>query len=292
MEPAAEQSKLGHFLSVDVESACQATNLAPYFSTRNHPAQSAALRARVSPNLQNILALFAEHQVKATFFVCGNLQTELSDRLDSIRESGHIVASHGYAHENLRSLSFDTWRKDVEKSVKTLAPWLPAKGDRAYRAPDFSLPFWKADYYKALADMGFSSSSSVMAARVPRAEWQRLSKTKKTSLLAGKPFEVLDGGVALREFPIPSFRFLSVPLAFGGGFWLRVFPFTWNQFHMRRCQHQNRSFHLYLHPWEVDTEQEKLPIPLLRRLRQYAGVNGLPKRVARVLDEFAFRPLP
>jgi hypothetical protein len=44
----------------------------------------------------------------------------------------------------------------------------------------------------------------------------------------------------------------------------------------------------YLHPWEVDPEQPRLPVPWLARLRHYTGLNRTVPRLERLLTEFRF----
>ncbi len=278
-----------HFLSVDVESAHQASNLSSYFSNDQHLAQAQDLQGRLKDNLKTLLHLFHENDVKATFFVCASMVDEIREQLDEICSSGHQLANHGFAHENLHHISFECWQADLEKSTALLQEWLPEEGTRAYRAPDFSLPCWNPKYYQSLMDFGYSVSSSVMAARIPHAGWQELTAEKRSALLAGESFETVSGDVCIREFPLPSFRLLGMPFAFGGGFWLRALPFIWNQTLIRRQQRLGRSFHLYMHPWEVDPGQKKLPIHFMRRFRQYAGVAGFADRIERLLGEYNFR---
>jgi hypothetical protein len=44
----------------------------------------------------------------------------------------------------------------------------------------------------------------------------------------------------------------------------------------------------YIHPWEVDPGQPRLPVPMLTRLRHYGGLRRTGPRLERLLSEFRF----
>jgi hypothetical protein len=47
----------------------------------------------------------------------------------------------------------------------------------------------------------------------------------------------------------------------------------------------------YIHPWEFDAEQPRLPLPLMTRVRHYRGLRNTEERVERLLTEFSFTAL-
>ena len=44
----------------------------------------------------------------------------------------------------------------------------------------------------------------------------------------------------------------------------------------------------YIHPWEWDPGQPRFEVPVLTRVRHYAGQGGVMGRIERMLAEFAF----
>jgi hypothetical protein len=44
----------------------------------------------------------------------------------------------------------------------------------------------------------------------------------------------------------------------------------------------------YIHPWEIDGDQPRLPISALNRVRHYRGLDGTLARIERLLEEFSF----
>jgi len=48
---------------------------------------------------------------------------------------------------------------------------------------------------------------------------------------------------------------------------------------------------VYLHPWEFDIDQPRLPARALSRFRQYTNLRATEPRLRRLLREFSFAPI-
>ena len=44
----------------------------------------------------------------------------------------------------------------------------------------------------------------------------------------------------------------------------------------------------YIHPWELDPDQPRLPVSWLTRVRHYGGLRRTAERIERLLSEFRF----
>jgi hypothetical protein len=44
----------------------------------------------------------------------------------------------------------------------------------------------------------------------------------------------------------------------------------------------------YLHPWEIDPDQPRLPVGAARRMRHYRGLDQTRGRLIRLLKDFRF----
>ena len=47
----------------------------------------------------------------------------------------------------------------------------------------------------------------------------------------------------------------------------------------------------YLHPWEIDPDQPRLPAPRLTAFRHYYNLHRTEARLKRLLGQFRFGPL-
>lgn len=281
-----------HYLSVDLESAHHSANLQARLRRLQDRPLRDMLAQRVVYGTRRLLDVFAQFQVKGSFFVLGEVAVAHPRLMDDIVGAGHRIASHGMAHRKVFRLGLDEFQRELEESRECLRPWESAWGEGlGYRAPDFSLPPTHA-HYAVLQAAGYAWSSSLMAARLPEKLLSGVPEERRRALREGRAHAVeqLPGG-RLLEYPLAGRRVLGQPLGWGGGFWLRALPMEWNLSHMRRWNRLGQPFHLYVHPWELDVEQPRLPLPRWRSFRQYHGLEHVEERLERVLGEFRFQPI-
>ncbi len=74
-----------------------------------------------------------------------------------------------------------------------------------------------------------------------------------------------------------------------GGGYFRLLPYGLTRAGMRQINEKARSpFAFYLHPWEVDPGQPRIPAPLKSRLRHYTNLDVCEARLERLIGEFGF----
>jgi hypothetical protein len=96
----------------------------------------------------------------------------------------------------------------------------------------------------------------------------------------------------LVEAPPSTVRVLGVNLPVAGGGYFRLLPYGWTRWGLRRLNgHERRPAIFYTHPWELDPDQPRLPLPARHAVRHYANLHATQGKLARLLDEFAFAPL-
>ena len=131
------------------------------------PAMKAHCRDRLTPSTQWLLDRLAERELKATFFVIGQIAEHSPKLVRAIQQAGHEVASHGWDHQRLHRLTPAMFRKDVRQSKNALehVTGTPVLG---YRAPTFSLMKETAWAIDVLAEEGFRYDSSIYPIRHDR----------------------------------------------------------------------------------------------------------------------------
>lgn len=97
-----------------------------------------------------ILDTLDRHCVKAIFFVVGWAAEKYPDLVRDIARRGHTIASHSWSHRNLRRLSLNAAKVDIERGFATLnnilnetpqtASFPAAPTGRAQVAPFFRFP--------------------------------------------------------------------------------------------------------------------------------------------------------
>ena len=84
-----------------------------------------------------LLALLAETRTRATFFVLGRTAEENSAMVKQVASAGHEIASHGYAHKLVHTLSRQQFAEDTRRSKQFLEE-LTGQPVLGYRAAEFS----------------------------------------------------------------------------------------------------------------------------------------------------------
>jgi hypothetical protein len=100
-------------------------------------------------------------------------------------------------------------------------------------------------------------------------------------------------GRRLIEFPITTTSFLGRNLPLGGGGYLRVLPYSYMKWGMRRVNRRERQPALvYVHPWELDPEQPRMKTAGKRGFSShYVNLAGTEAKLQRLLRDFRFAPL-
>ncbi len=234
--------------------------------------------SRVAHNTGRVLDVFAEHGVRATFFVLGWVAERHPDLIRRIVREGHELASHGYDHTRVTTLDREQFRQDVTRTRHILED-LGGLAVRGYRAPSYSIGagnLWALD---VLHEAGYVYSSSIYPIR------HDLYGMPEAPRFAFRP-----RAGAILELPVTTVEWAGQKLPAGGGGYFRLLPYSLYRRALRRVNvrdHQPGIF--YFHPWEVDPEQPRVAgAPLRSRLRHYVNLNSMEARLKRLLGDFAW----
>jgi len=263
-----------NLLTIDVEDYFHANGLAV------DRARWDELPGRVEHNTRRLLALLSEHDVAATFFVLGWVAERYPRLVREIHAAGHEVASHGYGHPLVDELDSSAFREDVHRARQLLQELIgaPVVG---YRAPSFSLRSdqrWAFETLRATGHLYDSSVYPVRGARYgdPTAD-RRVHRIE------------LSDGDGLTEIPPSCLRLGRMNLPVAGGGYFRFFPFRFTRRAIRTLNERERMpAVVYLHPWEIDPEQPRLPTRRIDAFRHYLNLDRTEQRLSRLLQTFDF----
>jgi polysaccharide deacetylase family protein (PEP-CTERM system associated) len=218
--------------------------------------------------------------IRATFFVVGQLARKRPALVRAICRAGHELASHGWDHQRVHRMAPAGFAADVRQSRDALEQVIgaPVVG---YRAPTFSITRATAWALDVLAEQGFRYDSSVYPVQhdrygVPRApRW---------------PFRARGPRHAILELPPLTLRCLGVNLPVGGGGYFRLLPLFPLERALRQAARDGQPpvAMLYFHPWEFDPNQPRLPLGRLGRWRTYAGIGRSRRRLQLLLARYRF----
>lgn len=263
-----------HALTVDVEEYFQVS----LFEAHAPVASWDSFPRRAADCVRRLLALFDRKNARATFFVVGWLAERERLLLREIVCSGHEVASHGWAHREVHAFDRESFRADLRRARHAIEDAI-GRPVRGYRAPSWSIVPRTAWALDVLVEEQFSWDSSVFPVRHDRYGWPGRPREAHVLELAAGP---------LVEVPPATARLLGVNVPVAGGGWLRHLPFGLVRAGLASLERERIPAVVYVHPWELDPSQPRLPVPLLARVRHYRNLERVEDRLASLLDAFHF----
>jgi polysaccharide deacetylase family protein (PEP-CTERM system associated) len=272
--PAREDMVRSHFFTVDVEEYFQVSAFEGVVGRDSW----ASRESRVERSVDALLDLLARHQATATFFVLGWIAQRHRDLMRRLADAGHELASHGWEHRRVTELTPEAFRESVRRTRSTVEDitGIPVLG---YRAPSFSIVAGREWALDILLEEGYAYDSSLFPVR--RNGYGYPSARRD-------PYWLERPSGRLAEFPPATLRRLGYNLPAAGGAYLRLFPLAVIRRAVRECESRGTPATLYIHPWELDPDQPRLPVHFTARLRHYTGLRRTLPRLERLLGEFRF----
>ncbi len=267
-------------LTIDVEDWFQVENFKNYI-----PYGSWSERElRVVENTHRLLNLFDDTTLsngknpKATFFVLGWIAEKCPELVKEIKARGHEVASHGYGHHLISSLSNMNFAADLVRSKKLLED---ITGDpiTGYRAPSFDI---NNESLKVIEECGFlydSSYNSFSAhGRYGTIDLSSFEKRGLAYKSSGSFYELPISNLAIKDKVVP----------WGGGGYFRLTPFFLFQAGVKSILKKGDAFVFYTHPWEFDPDQPRVEeASTLFKFRHYINLNKTHSKLRKFIETFS-----
>jgi polysaccharide deacetylase family protein (PEP-CTERM system associated) len=236
--------------------------------------------SRVEKNTHRLLDLLEAHATKATFFVLGWVAERQPGLLRTLVARGHEVASHGYAHRRVYTQTPAQFRAETRRSKCLLEDTL-GQPIRGYRAASYSITVQSLWALEVLREEGFVYDSSIFPIRH---DLYGIPSHPRFCYSVPGPSDA-----PLVEFPLSTLRFGGTNFPIAGGGYLRLFPYAYTRWGIRYLnRHEGQPAVVYLHPWELDPEQPRLPAGTLSRFRHYTNLQKMEERFVRLLQDFSF----
>ncbi|HEX6925892.1 MAG TPA: XrtA system polysaccharide deacetylase [Longimicrobiaceae bacterium] len=266
-----------HHFTVDVEEYFQVSALEPYVA-RN---QWSSLPGRVDRSTRRILELLAQHEATGTFFVLGWIAKRYPDLVREIAEAGHEIASHGWGHDRVVTVTPFEFRSCIRRS-KAILEDVTGVDVLGYRAPSYSIVpgcEWALDI---LIEEGYRYDSSLFPV-----------ERKGYGFPGGKrdPHWLRRAGGELAELPPATLRVGRKLLPAGGGGYFRLLPYGLTRRALRDAERRGVPGTFYIHPWEIDPDQPRFEVDLATRIRHYGALARTEAKLERLLSEFRFRSI-
>ena len=238
--------------------------------------------SRIIKNTNKILELFEKYEIKATFFTLGYIAEKFPDLIKEIDNRGHEIASHSYAHLDIRKTTKEEFENDLKKSLEILEK-ITGKKVLGFRAPYFSIDkksFWAME----ILSKYFKYDSSIFPVKTPLYGIRNAPRNIYKPNLTNPAIE--DSKSNLIEIPMATHRIPiigNIPIA--GGFHLRFLPYFYIKYGLNKINKNGNSFIFYIHPKDLDPE-----MPRINEYgwHYYYNLNGATKKFKKILKDFEF----
>ena len=264
-----------HLLTIGLEDYYQVGA----FSSLIQRGQWYRFENRLERSTMRTLDLLDEFDIRATFFVLGWIGQMFPQLVRVVAERGHEIASKGYYHRNIRTLTPAEFREDLARSRDALesASQTRVLGFRVADGWFEPADLWALD---VLASEGYEYDSSIAPLfRSYHAEpWRRFVHSHHF------------GDRVLWEFPISSVDVQGWVIPFAGGNYFRQFP-RWMV--RRAATNWDRRYTapmvMYFHTWELDPDQPRIhAAPWHTRIRQYRNLDRVEPNLRYYFENFHF----
>ena len=266
-----------HGLSFDIEEHFQVTAF-DCVARRRH---WGSFESRVERNTHLILDLLERCGTHATMFVLGWVAERHKGLIRRIVESGHELASHGYAHELITGQTPPVFREDIRRA-KGILEDIGGRPILGYRAPTFSITRETEWALPILVEEGYQYDSSIM-----------VFAHDKYGISGAIPIihTISTKAGSIVEVPPSTYKWAGLTIPIAGGGYFRLIPYRLLKQLLRRVESQGHPLIMYLHPWELDPHQPRMRGAALSKFRHYLNLHKVESRLQQLLKDFSFGPI-
>jgi peptidoglycan-N-acetylmuramic acid deacetylase len=105
-------------------------------------------------NIEKILDVMAEENVKGAFFILGNLLEKNADLVLRMFKDGHLVCNHTYSHRSMTGISREEFNAELKRLETACINTVGYSLDRFYRPPEGKFDRDSLQYAK---DLGYKT---------------------------------------------------------------------------------------------------------------------------------------
>lgn len=236
---------------------------------------------RLDGYLGRILDLLDEREIKATFFILGEVARCNPEVVNRIALRGHHIGCHSFSHKFLNDATRNEVFEDTHKALDVIENIIGKKVN-AYRAPAFSITEKNSWALSILAENGIEYDCSIF----PTTRSYGGFPSYKTKL----PSVIEIDGITLKEFPMAPATILGREIVYSGGGYFRLFPY----FKIKSLTKESEYTMTYFHLKDFDKDQKRThgsfegESAVVRYLKKYYGLGTCFEKFNRFVSDFDF----
>jgi peptidoglycan/xylan/chitin deacetylase (PgdA/CDA1 family) len=230
----------------------------------------------VMDGLDIFINIIDKHNIKASFFIVGELIKTLRERILDLNMKGHDIGLHSYYHKRPVEQNLNEFVKDTKDTISEMKAILP-NNSFGYRSPCFAID---RERLNEVIDLGIKYDASKITQKehplYVNLDLDGFEKLEK-DIYKKKSFKV---------FEISTIKFLGVNIPIAGGGYLRIIPWPLYIWLLKKYLKKSTFINFFIHPFELSRRNFELPknTPYLTKFRYSYKRNKVEKRLNKIIE--------
>jgi len=230
----------------------------------------------VMDGLSAFVRMIESHNIKASFFIVGELIQKLKKTIINLNNNGHDIGLHSYSHIRPVEQDLNKFILDTKETISEMRNILP-NSSFGYRSPCFAIDRERLD---EVIKLGIQYDASKITQKehplyvnldLDGFEKQERDIYKKDSF---------------KVFEVSTIKFLGVNIPIAGGGYLRIIPWPLYIWLLKKYLRKSKFINFFIHPFELSNANFKLPenTSFLTKLRYNYNRSKVEKRLNRIIE--------
>ena len=230
----------------------------------------------VMDGLHTFIKIVNKHNIKASFFIVGELIQTLKKTIKNLDIEGHDIGLHSYFHKRPVVQNINEFIKDTKDTLSAMKSILP-NNSFGYRSPCFAIDRERLDEVIKLG-IQYDASKITQKEHPLYVNLDLDGFEKQERDIYKKDF--------FKVFEVSTIKFLGVNIPIAGGGYLRIIPWPIYIWLLKKYLKESTFINFFIHPFELSSMNFDLPenTPYLTKFRYNYKRNKVEKRLNRIIE--------
>ena len=230
----------------------------------------------VMDGLHTFIKIVDKHNIKASFFIVGELIQTLKKTIKNLDIEGHDIGLHSYFHKRPVLQNINEFIKDTKDTISEMKSILP-NNSFGYRSPCFAIDRERLDEVIKLG-IKYDASKITQKEHPLYVNLDLDGFEKQERDIYKKDF--------FKVFEVSTIKFLGVNIPIAGGGYLRIIPWPIYIWLLKKYLKESTFINFFIHPFELSSMNFDLPenTPYLTKFRYNYKRNKVEKRLNRIIE--------
>jgi len=229
----------------------------------------------VMDGLYTFIKIIDKHNIKASFFIVGELIQTLKKAIKKLDIEGHDIGLHSYFHKRPVVQNIKEFIKDTEDTLSEIKSILP-NNSFGYRSPCFAIDRQRLDEIIKLR-IKYDASKITQKEHPLYVNLDLYGFEKQERDIYKKD--------SFKAFEVSTIKFLGVNIPIAGGGYLRIIPWPLYIWLLKKYLKKSNFINFFIHPFELSNANFELPenTTFLTKFRYNYNRNKVERRLNKII---------